>query len=98
MASAEPTLPYAALRARHQRGTLAGVARAVDGSLQAPAGRSQPLVEVAVQFDKEALQLFDAWRADRLPERRSGAESAQSASAPLQPPVELVSQFGVSTR
>jgi hypothetical protein len=62
-------LSYNAARKRHQRGTLAGVARAIDGSLWCPAGRSQVLVEASAlrhHLNQDARVRFDAWLEGRL--------------------------------
>ena len=62
-------LPYGALKQRHKRGTLHGVARAIDGSLWTPGGRSEVLLEVSVlreELDHETQQLLDAWADGRL--------------------------------
>jgi hypothetical protein len=40
-------LPDSALKQCHKRGTLRGVARAIDGSLWTPGGRSKLLLEVS---------------------------------------------------
>lgn len=62
-------LPYNAIRKRHQRGTLIGVARAIGGSLWRPAGRSQVLIEAAAildQLDGPRRERFEAWLDGRL--------------------------------
>lgn len=58
-------LPYNAVKKRHQRGTLVGVARAIDGSLWCPRGRDQVLIEASLLRERlrgELLDLFDRWR------------------------------------
>jgi len=62
-------LPYNAVRKRHQRGTLSGVAKAVDGSLWRPAGRSQVLIEATAILDQLSgaeREWFEEWLDGRL--------------------------------
>ena len=62
-------LPYTTLKQRQKRGTLRGIARAIDGSPWTPGGRSRPLLEVGAlreQLDDDAKPLLDAWREGRL--------------------------------
>lgn len=62
-------LPYNAIRKRHQRGTLTGVAKAVDGSLWRPAGRAQVLIEAEAILDQLSgaeREWFEEWREGRL--------------------------------
>jgi hypothetical protein len=62
-------MPYNAVRKRYQRGTFPGVARAIDGSLWSPAGRSQVLIEAAAvreRLDERGRERFDAWQRGRL--------------------------------
>jgi hypothetical protein len=62
-------LSFDALKQRVKRGTLRGVARAIDGSLWRPAGGSQVLIEVGAlrgQLSEDRKQLFDAWATGSL--------------------------------
>jgi hypothetical protein len=62
-------LSYNAVKQRYKRGTLHGVARAIDGSLWTPGGRSKVLLEVSAlrdQLDDEVQELLDAWVEGRL--------------------------------
>ena len=62
-------LPYPAIRQRCKRGTMVGLARAIDGSPWTPAGRAHPLVEASVlreHLDERTRDLFDHWQAGRL--------------------------------
>jgi hypothetical protein len=62
-------LPYNALRKRHQRGTMIGVAKAIDGSPWRASSRSQVLVEASVlreHLDEQTRKWFDDWCCGRL--------------------------------
>lgn len=57
-----------AIKSRTKRGTMVGVARAIDGSLWRPLGRAQILIEADVlrcHLSEQTRDLFDAWRAGR---------------------------------
>lgn len=62
-------LSFDALKQRVKRGTLVGVARAIDGSLWRPDGGAHVLVEADAlrrQLSDERQQLLDAWRTGRV--------------------------------
>jgi hypothetical protein len=58
-----------AIKSRTKRGTMVGIARAIDGSLWRPAGGAQVLIEAAVlrlHLSEPTRELFDAWTAGRV--------------------------------
>lgn len=62
-------LSFDAIKQRVKRGTLVGVARAIDGSLWRPDGSAHVLVEIDAlrrQLSEERRQLLDDWRTSRV--------------------------------